>query len=267
MSAKARRLHFVLLLHLIVAIIAMIAPTTGHAWSPKTQLAIAQYAASFAPPDLERQIEKHTKQFKQGVVAPFQNGDAKRHSKDSDGAGLLDQVIAVQAEAIVKAIRGHQPFADIVYKIGVLSHYLADSNNPLSTSSADAQEPRYYADFLTYLETAYPRFSVVFYPPSKEPKTSNDLPKLVANTLQRSRSMYPMIGREYQRIGGFNGSRLFDDRSTAFGVGSVAFSRAVSDVATVLRYVWIRSGGIDNRGIPNLDEKQLVLLSERHSTR
>ncbi|MEE8367068.1 MAG: hypothetical protein V3S30_02005, partial [Thermoanaerobaculia bacterium] len=129
------------------------------------------------------------------------------------------------------------------------------------------QEPRYYADFLTYLETAYPRFSVVFYPMPDELRTSTDLPKMVADTLHRGRSMYPMIGREYQRIGGFNGTRLFDDRSTAFGIGSVAFSRAVSDIATVLRYVWIRSGGVDDRGISNLDEKQLVLLSEKPSRR
>ncbi len=264
MSANFRMLHFALLLNILIG---MIGAGPGYAWSPKTQLAIAQYAASFAPPDFERQIERHNNQFKQGVVAPFQNGEAARHNKNSDGSGLLDQVIVVQAEAVIKAIRSHQPFADIVYKVGVLSHYLADSNNPLSTSSADEQEPRYYADFLTYLETAYPRFSVVFYPMPDELRTSTDLPKMVADTLHRGRSMYPMIGREYQRIGGFNGTRLFDDRSTAFGIGSVAFSRAVSDIATVLRYVWIRSGGIDDRGISNLDEKQLVLLSEKPSRR
>jgi hypothetical protein len=261
MNSRRRIFKLVLLLSLT----SLSVP--AYAWSPKTQLAIAGYASSFAPPDLERQIEKHIKQFRRGVVAPFQNGDAARHNKDSDSSGLLDQVIFVQAEAVINAIQTHQPFADIVYKIGVLSHYLADSNNPLSTSNSDSQESRYYADFLKYLESAYPRFSVVFYPTSREPRRSTDLPGMVATTLQRGRTLYPMIGREYRRIGGTNGSERFDDRSTAFGVGSVAFSRAVSDIATVLRYVWIRSGGVDNRGIPTLDEQHLVLLSAKSSAR
>ena len=51
MGAKARMLHLVSFVSLMTAAIP------GYAWSPKTQLAIASYAASFAPPDLERQIE------------------------------------------------------------------------------------------------------------------------------------------------------------------------------------------------------------------
>ena len=56
-----------------------------------------------------------------------------------------------------------------------------------------------------------------------------------------------MIGREYRRIGFSSGIGRFDDRSTAFGVASIAFSHAVTDVTLALRYIWLTAGGIDDR--------------------
>ena len=44
-----------------------------------------------------------------------------------------------------------------------------------------------------------------------------------------------------------SGLGVFDDRSSAFGVASVAWSHAVTDVALVLRYIWLRAGGADER--------------------
>ena len=41
----------------------------------------------------------------------------------------------------------------------------------------------------------------------------------------------------------------------------MSFSQAVSDVALVLRYIWIRAGGIDQR--PNLPGRRQDLLLAR----
>jgi hypothetical protein len=78
--------------------------------------------------------------------------------------------------------------------------------------------------------------------------------------------MYPRVGDEYRRIGYRNGTAGFDDRSTAFGVAAVSFSHAVSDLARVLRYVWLAGGGADPRqqlwaDAPSLPtDQRLVLL-------
>ncbi|MGB5754120.1 MAG: hypothetical protein WBN87_14760, partial [Thermoanaerobaculia bacterium] len=53
----------------------------------------------------------------------------------------------------------------------------------------------------------------------------------------------------------------FDDRSTAFGISSMAYSHAVSDVVAVLRYIWLAGGGIDSNDLLPLDEDQLILLN------
>jgi hypothetical protein len=147
----------------------------------------------------------------------------------------------------------------------VLAHYLADANNPLAAAQADAEEPRFFADYLRYAESAQPRFAVVFY--GYDPRLgAGGVRPLVEGALARGRQSYPAIGREYRRIGFAPGRARFDDRSTAFGVAAIAFSHAVSDVAAVLRHVWLRAGGADQP--PQLlDARSTMVLVPRLAAR
>jgi hypothetical protein len=219
----------------------------AQAFSPRTQALIAEEASHLAPPDLARQIQKHLPRLREGAVAAFSDGDPARHMRHADGAGLLDRVIRDESVRAVAAIRQHKPFAEIVYQLGVVAHYVADANNPLNASGADSAERRYFADFLRYVETASPRFPLAFYgfDPAEQGPRAVDL--VAARALARSRRMYPSIGDEYRRIGFASGLGRFDDRSTAFGVASVSFSRAVTDVAQVFRLIWLQAGGGDFR--------------------
>jgi hypothetical protein len=221
--------------------------SAARAWTPATQVDIAREAARLSPPDLARQIDKHRRAFEEGVNAPFSDTDAGRHMKNSDGSGQLDQVAQGAVDSAVQAIRGHQPFEEIVRRLGVVSHYVADANNPLAASGDDDEEGRYFVDYLRYAETAERRFPLVFYGLQPGLDGRRDLLPLIAAALRRGRGLYPMIGREYRRIGFASGLGRFDDRSTAFGAASIAFSHAVTDVTLALRYIWLTAGGIDNR--------------------
>src|SRR5947209_10599474 len=216
------------------------------AWTPATQVTIAREAARLSPPDLSRQIEKHHRAYEEGVKAPFADTDASRHAKNPDGSGHLDRATFDAVDAAILAIRGHQPFDEIVRRLGVVSHFVADANNPLASSAADPDEGRYFADYLRYVETAQVRFPLVFY--GLQPAADGrGISSVLDAALRRGRELYPLIGREYRRIGFGSGVGVFDDRSTAFGVGSIAFSHAVTDVTLVLRYIWLAAGGIDDR--------------------
>ncbi len=217
------------------------------AWTPVTQVTIAREAARLSPPDLARQIEKHRRAYEEGVKAPFSDADPGRHMKNPDGSGQLDRAALEAVAAAIAAIRGHQPFEEIVRRLGVVSHFMADADDPLAASAADAEEGRYFADYLRYVETAEPRFPLVFYGVQPGLESQRDLSPLIAAALRRGREIYPMIGLEYRRIGFVSGLGLFDDRSTAFGAASLAFSHAVTDVTLALRYIWITAGGVDDR--------------------
>ena len=230
---------------LLPALLLWTAP--AFAWTPATQVIIAREAARLSPPDLARQIDKHRRAFEEGVNAPFSDTDPGRHMKNPDGSGQLDRVALTAVDAAVEAIRSHRPFEEIVRRLGVVAHYVADANNPLAASGADAEEGRYFVDFLRYAETAEPRFPLVFYGVQPGLEAKRDVSPLIAAALRRGRGLYPMVGREYRRIDFASGIGRFDDRSTAFGTASLAFSHAVTDVTLALRYIWITAGGVDGR--------------------
>jgi hypothetical protein len=180
--------------------------------------------------------------------------------KNPDGSGQLDRVIQAEVAAAIEAIRTHKPFEEIVRRLGVVAHYVADANNPLAASGADAEEGRYFVDYLRYADTAQARFPLVFYGLQPGLEARRDLSPLIAAALGRGREVYPLIGREYRRIGYESGIGRFDDRSTAFGVASVSFSHAVTDVTLALRYIWITAGGIDDRANLPAGGTRLMLL-------
>lgn len=249
----------------LAALAGLLRPSPVAAWTPQMQKVIAEEAARLAPPDLYRQIDRHRDWFLQGVRAPFESGGPERHVKNADGSGLLDRVIEVEVRTAIEGIRSHQPFHQIVYRLGVVSHYVADANNPLNASDADPREREYFADYLYYMEHIEPKLPVIFY--GLTPGTDGSIQPLVDEALDRSRDFYPSIGREYRRIGFAAGRETFDDKSTAFGVAAVSFSQAITDVMQALRFIWLQAGGADSRALPERGEQVVHLPRydpERH---
>ena len=249
-------------LPLAAALVSLVAPAAApaRAWTPKTQQTIAWEAARLAPPDLARQLTKRRHAYLAGVIEPFDDSDPERHRKHPDGSGALDRALEDAVAQAVTAIRSHRPFDEIVFRMGRAAHYMADANNPLATAATDPQAGRYFVDYLRYAETAEPRFPLIFYGLRPGLDHAADLSALLAETLARGRALYPMIGFEYSNIDYASGIGRFDDRSTAFAVASVAFSHAVTDVAQILRYIWLRAGGGDERSGLATGGKRLILL-------
>ncbi|MEM1202598.1 MAG: hypothetical protein AAGN66_05165 [Acidobacteriota bacterium] len=214
-------------------------------WNPSTQRTIALQAARIAPPDLYRQLVRNRASYLVGVEEPFRSGSPEARFKYPDGSGQLDAAIAEHVGYAVQSIRGHRPFNEVAYRLGVVAHYLAMANNPSHAAASDPEEARWGRDFVTYMESIEPRVRIVFYGFRGQQPLSVD--GLVAETLSRSRSLYPVVGREYRRVGFASGVRAFDDRSSAYAVAALGYSHAVSDIAEVLRYIWLEAGGIDTR--------------------
>jgi hypothetical protein len=242
------------------AALAFLPSGAARAWTPRTQQTIAWEAARLAPPDLARQLVKRRAAYLAGVIQPFDDSDPARHRQDPDGNGNLVATLEDGVAQAVAAIRTHRPFDEVVFRMGVAAHFMADANNPLASSNDDPEAGRYFVDFLRYAETAEPRFPLVFYGIRPGLERAPDVAGLVADTLRRGRAFYPLIGLEYRKIDFASGIGRFDDRSTAFGVASVAFSHAVTDVALVLRYIWIRAGGGDDRASLPAGGTRLLLL-------
>lgn len=257
-SPRRRALSRVLLAAGLVPILAPSAPLA--AWTPASQRTIAATAARLAPPDLHRQIARNRQAYLMGAVEPFESAPPESRVKYADGAGQLDRVIPVVVDNAVRSIQAHRPFNEIAYRLGLVSHYLAQANNPLAAVRGDRAAPRWAADYPRYVESAQPRLQVIFYGFRPGFDARRDLPGLVDETLRRSRGYHVLIDREYRRIAFRSGLRHFDDRSSAFGVTTLAMSHAVSDIAEVFRYIWLTAGGIDTRTRIPARGREYVLL-------
>lgn len=248
----------------VIVFLLLFIPSPLLAWSQQSQVNIGWEAARLGPPDLFRQIRRHKLSFRDGLVVPFADPDRIRHEKNADGTGQLDRVIEDEVHRAVAAIRNHRPFEQIVYQLGILLHYLNEANNPLFTSADDPSESAYAGDYIRYIESAEPRFSTLFYGVDERLSGPDSVSAFIERTLGRSRRLYPFIGREYRRVGGKSGVHAFDDRSTAFGVAAVSFSRAMSDGVMMLRYVWLEAGGADPLRRFRLQDDHLVKVARPH---
>lgn len=238
----------------------LVAPAA--AWSPALQEAIAADAAKLAPPDLARQLLRHSDALVAGAREPFGEGRPERHYRHADGDGALDSALAEEIQGAIDAIRDRRPFAEISRRFGRIAHWTGDLANPLNAAESDPEERRYFRDFLAYVESARPRFAVVVYEQRPPLASTADVERLIAEALARGRVWYPAIGKEYRRIEFGVGSRRFDDRSTAFGLASLAYSSAVTDAARIFRHVWIAAGGADPRPVFARTRDRVLLLDQ-----
>ena len=246
-----------------LALAAALAPSLAGAWTQPTQLAIVETAAALAPDDLARQLERHPAALREGVLDAFAEHSGGRHEANADGSGRLRESLRAEARRAIAGIEGHRPFREIVHQIGVVSHLVADLNDPLLVANLDPRERSYGGHYPRYLDSARGRFNVIFYGTGRRIASSAELDALVGRALARGRRLYPDVGREYLRIARSSqesGAGRFDDRSTAFAVGALAYSHAVSDVAAVMRYIWMAAGGSDAGSLPRRAGDRLVLV-------
>jgi hypothetical protein len=239
---------------------AALAAAPAVAWSPDSQRAIAADAARLAPPDLARQLARYPRELAKGAAEPFEDRQAEWHFHNEDGSGSLDRALGEEVEAAIGALRAFRSFTEVSRRLGRVAHWAADLSNPLNASGRDAEEGRYFRDYLLYADSARHRFAVVLYENRGALRGKADVDHLAADALARGRELYPRIGMEYRRIGFASGRERFDDRSTAFGVAALAYSHAVTDAARLYRYIWLAAGGADSRTILDKPRDRLLLL-------
>ncbi len=247
-----------------LALAAVFAAGPAAAWTQRTQVAVAETASKLAPADLARQIGRHEAALREGVLDAFAEHAGRRHEANPDGSGRLREALLGETRRAIAGIEGHRPFREIVHQLGVVSHLVADLNDPLLVANLDPRERSYGGHYPRYLDSVRGRFNVIFYGDGRRIGSAAELDALITRALARGRRLYPDVGREYRRVAG---SGRFDDRSTAFGVGALAYSHAVSDVAAVMRYIWMAAGGSDAGSLPRRAGDRLVLVGRGAASR
>jgi hypothetical protein len=223
-----RRLGFVLIL---------LFPLTAAAWTRASDERIAGKAAALAPPDLRLLLEKFDGDYKEGLArAQSDEGSDIHHYFVLSRQGRLREGIERETRLAIQMVRKGEPMSDVVQRLGILAHLISDANNPFHVANDGPQHSASHDDFETYFERRLAKFPTVFY--GLDPHFQ--LPQYLDRTFARSAKFYPLMRGEYARGGS---AAVFDDRSTAFGIASVSYSRAVTDLVNLYYYIWKEAGG------------------------
>jgi hypothetical protein len=216
--------RFLLLIFLI--------PLTASAWTRTSDYQIADRAARLAPLDLNLIIKRLHKNYAAGIDYGIREEDADTHRKQ------LRERLEKETRGVIGMLRSNQPMAQVVARLGLVAHLVGDANNPFHVNT-DEELESLHEDFEHYFERRMVRFPTVFY--GLDSRFA--LPKYLDRTFKRTAGYVPLVSEEYFRDGGRHVSSEFDDRSTAFGVASICYSHAITDLVNIYYYIWEQSGG------------------------
>ena len=212
-------------------------PVAATAWTRASDERIASKAAALAPPDLRLLIEKFEGDYKAGLArAQSDEGSDIHHYFVLSRQGRLREGIERETRLAIQMIRKGEPMSDVIQRLGILAHLVADANNPFHVANDSPRHSEAHNDFETYFERRLSKFPTVFYGLDPQFRLSQYLDR----TFARSAKFYPLMQGEYARGGNAD---VFDDRSTAFGVASISYSRAVTDLVNLYYYIWKEAGG------------------------
>jgi hypothetical protein len=232
---------------LLVALLAII-PIPASAWTHAADQRIALKAAQLAPSDLRMLLETFESDYKEGLNRARRDEGAETHKYlVLSKKGRLRERIERETAAAITDIRSGKPMRSVVERLGMLSHYVADANNPFHLSDDDRRLEPLHNDFEHYFERRLEKFPTVFYGLEQDFRLSSYLDQTFTRTVE----FYPLLSEEYFRGGASRTSVEFDDRSTAFGIASVCYSRAVTDLVNIYFHIWRQAGG-DVRAAPVL---------------
>lgn len=185
-------------------------------------------------------IERFENDYKRGLgTAQADEGTDTHLYFVLSRSGRLRERIERETQSVITAIRTGKPMSDVITRLGALSHYVADANNPFHIANDDPRLDLSHNDFETYFERNLTKFPTVFYGLDPDFRLSTYLDR----TFVRTAMFYPLMSEEYFRFGDRRTNADFDDRSTAFGVASICYSRAVTDLVNLYYYIWREAGG------------------------
>ena len=205
---------------LLILLLFLAVGIPAHAFTAAAGRRIALKGAELGPPDLNLVIQQFRQEYLRGVdTAPTIDRSKLRAHIEAEALG------------IVKMIRTNKPMVAVVEHLGMLARMVSDANNPMAG----------HDDFAHFVETRLARIPTVYYGVDKR----FALGAYLDRTFARTARFAPLMAEEYTR----GTSVTFDDRSTAFGVASVCYSHAVTDVANLQVFIWREAGG-NVRNVP-----------------
>ena len=226
-------------LPLLLALLIVTGPLPAAAWAPETRVGAADEAIRMMPASLRLALERYRDPLLRGMLEPQLQEDAPEHHPPWV-AGTLDAEIEARAQALIRSVEQASSFNEIASAFGALAHFTMDAGFPPGMSADGGAR---YTHFAEFCESRRSRFPLVFYGHEDEDLERGDFRAFATAVMARSLAEDRELARVYGVAGDRPDPEIFDDRSVPFAVGSLAYSRMVTDVVRVWLTAWREAQG------------------------
>ncbi len=210
------------------------------AWAPETRVHMVDEAIRFMPASLRTALESHRQALLRGMLTPMTGEDGAGHRPPwSDGS--LDDTLEREAHWLLETLAQPTPFDEVAERFGSVAHYVADVGFPPGASRDDGASR--YSHFARFCQDRRERFPLVFYGHDDEALAADDYCEFARQQMQRASEDDRELARVYAAAGDPPDPAAFDDRSVPFAVGSLAYSRSITNIVQVWLHIWNRANG------------------------
>jgi hypothetical protein len=241
---------------LIPVAICVLTSLPSPAWAPETRVRMTDEAVRFMPATLRLALETHREALLRGMLEPQIREDEPEHRPSWCG-GTLERQIDIEARALANMLKTPRPFSEIARAFGSLAHYVLDAGFP--PGAGNPSDPKRYAHFAEFCEDRRAKFPLVFYGHQEPALKPDEFLGFAGEIAGRAREEDRELARAYAAAGDPPSPSAFDDRSVPFAIGSLCYSRSVTDLVRTWLSVWEHAGGDMGRTPykqPNSDPSQ-----------
>lgn len=254
MSRRARATALLILAHCPVAL--------AQSWTDGTRTRMIQDALKISPPALREILLHYEKDLLRGMLDPSRRETEEVHFQHADGRrGLAAAGVERKVAEIRDLLKTRASFARVTYEMGVLAHLVSDAEFPLNASDSDPREALYRDAYRRYVEKMLDRIPFVIDREEPAALKKDDVRGFVLGIARRAAKNYALIGPAFKDDGSPVAPSALDERSVPFGITSLSYSHAASDVSWIWKHVWTSIHG-DMQGTPFLNspppEKAIV---------
>jgi hypothetical protein len=197
-------------------------------------------AVRFMPGSLRMALEKHRESLLRGVLGPMTEEDGPEHHPPWT-EGALDRKLVAEPEGLSAALGETTSFSALAEGFGRVAHFVLDAGFPPGMSDGDGAGR--YTHFAQFCESRRGRFPLVFYGHDDPQLDGGDFHAFAIAVMRRARSEDRELARAYAAAGDPPNPAAFDDRSVPFAVGSLSYSRSITDVVRIWLQLWEQAGG------------------------
>ena len=227
---------------------ALVLPRPALAWTDESRVELVQSAVRLMPESLRDLMIHHERELLDGVLHPGSAEDQPEHWQHPDGRyGAAALTAEEEAQALIASVDGRARFGSIMHRFGKLAHWVSDVNNPLHAGDPDPRLKAYYRDYQGYLRQQMASFPLVFEGYRSDTLTGAGPAAYLMESAERARGYARAVARAYDDEGKRLSAQAFDVRSLPFGVGSLSYSHAVSDITRVWLWTWEQAHGDTTR--------------------